>query len=312
MVEAEKHLPKNERMEVVAIVTPNFLHFYQAGLLLKNGFHVLCDKPITINSEEAISLKKMVNESGLVFCVTHTYTGYPMVRQMREMIKQGETGVIQRIDVQYYQGWVNPVINGENSELNLWRLDPKKAGISSCMGDIGVHAFNLVEYATGLTVKRVLSDLNSVKPNISLDLDGTVLLRLNDDIRGVLRSSQIANGEENNIKLAVYGSVSSLIWEQENPNVLYQLAHGKPAKRYKPGNTYNTEFAEMSHTMPFGHPEGYYEAFANIYAGTAKAIRDKKVLDGEFPTIDDGIRGMKFIESVVESNKSGNVWVELK
>ena len=246
-----------------------------------------------------------------MFCLTHTYTGYPMVRQMRELIKQGVLGNIQRIDAQYYQGWVNPMINGEKSDLSIWRLDPKVAGVSSCIGDIGVHAFNLIEYTTGLPVTRVLADLNSVSPDVELDLDGTVLLRFDGNLRGVIRSSQVANGEENGIQLAIYGSKASLKWSQENPNYLYQLCHNTPAKVYRPGNSYNTEFAEASHTMPFGHPEGIYEAFANLYNGAAKAIRGEALYDGEFPTIEDGVRGMKFIHKVVQSNKEGNIWKKL-
>ncbi|MCG8700622.1 MAG: Gfo/Idh/MocA family oxidoreductase, partial [Bacteroidales bacterium] len=271
-------------------------------------FHVICDKPVTITSGEAVELSRLVEKTRKVFCVTHTYTGYPMVRQMREMIRNGDIGTIQRIDVQYYQGWVNPVIHGEGGELGMWRLNPKVAGISSCMADIGVHAFNLVEYITRLNVHQVLADLNNVSPNVVLDLDGTVLLRFVDNVKGVLRSSQVANGEENGIKLAIYGSKSSLKWEQENPNELYQVAHNIPAKVYKPGNIYNTKFAEASHTMPFGHPEGYYEAFANLYYGAAMAIRDIEYFDGAFLGIEDGVRGMKFIEAVVSSNKEGNVW----
>ena len=311
MIQAEKNLPADIRIEVVSIVTPNHLHFVQASQLLQSGFHVICDKPVTTNVDDAVALKKIVAQSQKVFCLTHTYTGYPMVRQMRELIKQGELGDIQRVDVQYYQGWVNPVIHGESSSLNIWRLNPDKAGISSCMADIGVHAFNLVEYATGLKVQNVLADLNHVTSQVTLDLDGTVLLRLDNNIRGVLRSSQVANGEENGIYLSVYGSKASLKWGQENPNQLFKMAFNAPTQIFKPGNAYNTPFAEQSHTMPFGHPEGYYEAFANLYLGAAKAIRKQAVYDGEFPGIDEGIRGMQFIESVVKSNNQGNTWIHL-
>lgn len=310
-IEGELKQPAKKRIEVVAIVTPNYLHFEQAKRLLENNFHVICDKPVTISVSEAEELKKVIERTKKVFCLTHTYTGYPMVRQIRELIKQGVIGEIQRIDAQYYQGWLNPIIHGEKPDLSIWRLDPKIAGKSSCMGDIGVHAFNLIEYTTKLKVTKVLADLNNVVPEIELDLDGTVLLRFEKNLRGVIRSSQVANGEENGIKLAIYGSKASLKWEQENPNCLSQIAYNKPEIIYKPGNKYNTIFAEASHSMPFGHPEGIYEAFANLYHGAAKAIRGEELYDGEFPDINDGIRGIKFITSVVNSNINGNIWTEL-
>jgi predicted dehydrogenase len=312
MVIAENLLPESERIQVVSIVTPNYLHFYQAKTLLENGFHVICDKPLTMTSEEAEVLQKLTLETQKVFCVTHTYTGYPMVRQMRELIAAGEVGNIYRIDVQYYQGWVSPVVNGCQTGLNIWRLNPKVAGISSCMGDIGVHAFNLLEYTTGLKVSKVLADLSTVSDTIELDLDGTVLLRFDNNVRAVLRASQVANGEENNIRIAVYGSKSSLKWEQEDPNRLFQMADNCPEKIYRPGNGYNTSFAEDSHTMPFGHPEGIYEALANIYQGVALAINGQKTRDDMFPTINEGVRGMKFIECAVKSNSVGSQWVHLQ
>jgi predicted dehydrogenase len=235
-----------------------------------------------------------------------------MVRQMRDIIASGALGTIQRIDAQYYQGWINSIIHGTGSRITgVWRLDPKHAGASSCMGDIGVHAFNLIEYTTGLEIKEVLSDLNPVKEGIKLDLDGTVLLRFSKKLKGVIRSSQVCGGEENNLTIAVYGSKASLKWGQENPNYLYMLSDTEPTKVFKPAHGYNEKFAEMSHTMPNGHPEGIYEALANIYKGTAKSIRKEKFTPGEFPTVHDGLRGMKFIYAVVESNKAGNVWKKI-
>ena len=310
-IEKELSLPVENRIKVVSIVTPNYLHYSQAKLLLENGFHVICEKPITISVAEAVDLESIVRKSGMVFCVMHTYAGYPMVRQMRELIKQGVVGTIQRVDVQYYQGWVNAAIHGQDADLNMWRLNPLQAGISSCMADIGVHAFNLVEFTTGLRVEKLLSDLSCVSPKVTLDIDGTVLLKFNTEAKGVLRASQVANGEENNIKIAVYGSERSLKWEQENPNRLFKIAHNVPATLFKPGNRYNTDFAEHSHTMPFGHPEGIYEALANLFTGTARAILGEPYYDGEFQGIEAGVRGMKFIEATVESNKNNNSWVEL-
>jgi len=312
LIKNELALPADKRMEVVSIVTPNALHYTFARSLLKAGFHLVCEKPMTMTVEEALELEELVKKTGLTFALTHTYTGYPMVRQMRDLIAKGVLGTIQRIDAQYYQGWINSIIHGTGSRITgVWRLDPKHAGASSCMGDIGVHAFNLIEYTTGLEIKEVLSDLSPVKEGIALDLDGTVLLRFGDKLKGVIRASQVCGGEENNITVAVYGSKASLKWAQENPNYLCLLSDTEPTKIYKPAHGYNEQLAEKSHTMPSGHPEGIYEALANIYKGTAKSIRGEKFDPGEFPTVHDGVRGMKFIHSVVNSNKAGNTWVKI-
>lgn len=312
MIKGELSLPKEKRIESVSIVTPNALHFSMAKSFLKAGFHVVCEKPMTMTVEEAVELENLVAETKLTFALTHTYTGYPMVRQMRDLIAKGVLGTIQRIDAQYYQGWINSIIHGTGSRITgVWRLDPKHAGASSCMGDIGVHAFNLIEYTTGLEIKEVLSDLSSVKEGIALDLDGTVLLRFNDKLKGVIRSSQVCGGLENDIIIAVYGSKGSLRWGQENPNYLYLYSDTEPTRIYKPAHGYNEKLAEMGHTMPAGHPEGIYEALANIYKGAAKSIRGEQFDKAEFPTVHDGVRGMKFIHSVVQSNKNGNTWVKI-
>jgi predicted dehydrogenase len=312
LIKAEKAMPADKRMEVVAIVTPNALHFPFAKALLMAGFNLVCEKPMTMTVKEADELEKLVAKTKLTFALTHTYTGYPMVRQMRDIITSGALGTIQRIDAQYYQGWINSIIHGTGSRITgVWRLDPKHAGASSCMGDIGVHAFNLIEYTTGLEIKEVLSDLNPVKEGIKLDLDGTVLVRFNKKLKGVIRASQVCGGEENNLTIAVYGSKASLKWGQENPNYLTMLSDTEPTKILKPAHGYNDPLAEASHTMPNGHPEGIYEALANIYKGTAKSIRGEKFTPGEFPTVHDGVRGMKFIHAVVESNKAGNKWVKV-
>lgn len=312
LIKYELALPADKRIEVVSIVTPNALHYPFATSLLTNGFHVVCEKPMTMTVKEALDLEKLVGKSKLTFALTHTYTGYPMIRQMRDLITKGVLGTIQRIDAQYYQGWINSIIHGTGSRITgVWRLDPDHAGASSCMGDIGVHAFNLIEFTTGLEIKEVLSDLNPVKEGIKLDLDGTVLLRFSKKLKGVIRASQVCGGEENNLTIAVYGSKASLKWSQENPNYLYMLSDSEATKVFKPAHGYNEKLAEMSHTMPSGHPEGIYEALANIYKGTAKSIRKEKFTPGEFPTVHDGVRGMKFIHSVVESDKQGNIWVKI-
>jgi len=303
---------KEDRIQAVAIVTPNALHFEAAKKLLENGFHLICEKPMTFTVDEAVVLEQIVAETNLTFALAHTYTGYPMVRQMKEIVKSGALGTIHRVDAQYYQGWVNSIIQGTDSGITgVWRLEPEHAGMSSCMGDIGVHAFNMIEYTTGLEVKKVLADLNNVKEHVQLDLDGTVLLNLGDNIKGVLRSSQVAAGEENNLSIGIYGSEASLKWSQEDPNFLYMLSDSEPTKVYKPAHAYNSAFAEASHVMPSGHPEGIYEALANIYEGAAKSIRGDEYVIGEFPTVLDGVRGMKFISNVVASDKEGNIWKDL-
>jgi predicted dehydrogenase len=312
MIKSELARPAGDRMEACSIVTPNYLHFPFAKTLLESGIHVMCEKPMTMTVKEAEELEILVGRKKLTFALTHTYTGYPMVRQMREMIKSGILGTIQRVDAQYYQGWVNSIIHGTDSRITgVWRFDPGQSGVSSCMGDIGVHAFNMIEYTTGLEIKHVLSDLNNIKEGFKMDLDGTVLIRFDNGLKGVIRSTQVAAGEENNHTIAVYGSKASLKWGQENPNYLFLLSDSEPLKILKPSHAYNSDFAEKSHTMPSGHPEGIYEAVANIYKGMAKSIRGEDFTPGEFPTVHDGVRGMKFIHAVVNSNKGGNIWVSV-
>lgn len=312
LIKGELALPVENRIEIVSIVTPNAFHYPFAKSLLSAGFHVVCEKPMTMTVEQAEELEMLVASNELTFALTHTYTGYPMIRQMKGLIEQGALGTIQRVDAQYYQGWINSIIHETESRITgVWRLDPKYAGVSSCMGDIGVHAFNLIEYTTGLEVKEVLSDLSPVKQEIRLDLDGTVLLRLGENLKGVIRASQVCAGEENNLTIAVYGSKASLKWSQENPNYLYLLSDTEPTKIYKPAHGYNNPFAEDSQTLPAGHPEGLYEALANIYKGVAKSVRGEKFRPGEFPTVHDGVRGMRFIHAVVESNEKGNSWIQV-
>lgn len=312
LVEEELKLPKEERIQVCSVLTPNFLHFPMAKKLLENGFHVICEKPMTTTYEEAKILQATLEKAKTVFAVTHTYTGYPMVRQMREMIKAGAIGKIHKVDAQYYQGWINSIIHDKAKRSTVWRLDPKKAGISSCMGDIGVHAFNMIEYTTGLTIKSILADFNYLYEDNQMDVDGTVLIRMDSHVKGVIRSSQVATGEENGLTIAIYGEKGGLRWEQENPNYLYVLSDDKPLQVYKPGHAYNSKLSLSGTKLPPGHPEGIFDSMANIYLGVARAIRGENYNDGEFPTMMDGVRGLDFIESSVESNKKGNVWIDLK
>lgn len=311
LIEEEMSLPKEERMQVISILTPNFLHFPMAKQLLENGFNVICEKPLTTTYKEAKILENLLDQSKTIFAVTYTYTGYPMVRQMREMIASGEIGKIQKIDVQYYQGWINSIIHDKEKRSTVWRLDPQKAGISSCVGDIGTHAFNMIEFASGLEVKEILADLNYLYQDNKLDIDGTILVRFSDFVKGVIRSSQIATGEENNLSISIYGEKAGFKWEQENPNYLYLLEDGQPVKVLKPGHSYNGKLSLEGTKLPPGHPEGIFDSMGNIYKGVAKAISKEAYDPAEFPTMKDGIRGMNFIEKTVESHQNGNVWVKI-
>ncbi|MGY5848700.1 Gfo/Idh/MocA family protein [Salegentibacter sp. HM20] len=311
LISEEKKLPEADRIQVVSILTPNFLHFPMAKQLLENGFNVICEKPMTTTYEEAKILAETQEKSGVVFAVTYTYTGYPMVRQMREMIKEGRLGKIQKIDVQYYQGWINPIIHDAEKRANTWRLDPEKSGISCCVGDIGTHAFDMIEYVTGMEVKKVLADLNYLYKDNKMDIDGSILLRFSEHVKGLIRTSQIATGEENNFTVAIYGEKAALKWEQENPNYLYLLEEGEPKKVLKPGHEYNSALSLDGTKLPPGHPEGIFDSMGNIYKGVARAIRKEEYNPGEFPGIKDGLRGMNFIEKAVESHTKGNVWVEI-
>ena len=311
MIEEELKLDESERVQVVSILTPNFLHYPMAKKLLENNFNVICEKPMTTTFEEAKDLENIYKSKNLTFAVTYTYTGYPMIRQMKEMITSGVIGDIQRVDLQYYQGWINPIIHDSSKRSETWRLQPEKSGISCCIGDIGTHAFDMLEYVTGMEVEELLSDLNYVYDDNTMDVDGTILIRFSDKIKGVIRTSQIATGEENNLTVAIYGDKGGFRWEQENPNHLYYLTGDKPLQVLKPGNPYLSEFSLQDTKLPAGHPEGIFDSMGNIYNGVARKIRGVKNFDGGFPTLEEGVRGMKFIEKVVESNAKGNIWLKL-
>tara|TARA_X000001036_G_scaffold95441_1_gene88115 strand:- start:2248 stop:3378 length:1131 start_codon:yes stop_codon:yes gene_type:complete len=311
LIEEENKKSKDERMEVVSVLTPNFLHYPMAKKLLENNFNVICEKPLTTSYDEAVELQELQKKNNTAFAVTYTYTGYPIVRQMKDMIKNGVIGKVQKVDMQYYQGWINPIIHDKSLRNSVWRLDPKKAGISSCIGDIGTHAYHMLEYLTDIKVKEVLADLNHLYEDNELDVDGTVLIRFSDHSKGVIRASQIATGEENNLTVAIYGDKGGFRWEQENPNHLYYLTGDKPLQVLKPGNPYLSEFSLQDTKLPAGHPEGIFDSMGNIYNGVARKIRGVKNFDGGFPTLEEGVRGMKFIEKVVESNAKGNIWLKL-
>lgn len=319
MIAQEKQLPEGERMDFVSIVTPNHMHFAPAKTALKNGFHVVCDKPMTLSLEEARELRELVNTSGLLFCLTHNYTGYPMVKEARDMIRQGKIGKIRKVVVAYPQGWLSNPIEEEGSKQASWRTNPEKAGKSGCMGDIGTHAENLVEYITGLEITELCADLSTFVPGRRLDDDGNVLIHLEDGAKGVLFASQISAGEENELKIQVYGEKGGLEWLQSEPNKLILKWLDRPKEVVKSGANYDylSEEAKAASRLPAGHPEGYLEAFANIYRSFAKTLRSR--LSGEkpdpvyldFPGVDDGVRGLAFIETLVSSNKSEQKWTKM-
>ena len=312
MIDAESKIDLSEKIEAVCILTPNFLHFPMAKKFLENGFHVICEKPLSISLSEAKELKSIKDSNNLVFAVTHTYTGYPMVRQMTQMISQGIIGDIQRVDSTYFQGWINDIIHDKDKRNSTWRLNPEVSGISSCLADIGTHAFNMLELVCGMKVKKILADLNNLYEDNPLDIDVSVLVRMENGCKGTIRSTQIATGLENNLNISVYGSKGSLSWEQENPNYLYYYTNDKPLQILKPGHPYNSKISLDGTKLPAGHPEGIFDAMGNIYRGVARAIRGEKNEKGEFPTIEEGVRGMDFIEKAVKSNENGNIWLELE
>lgn len=316
MIEKEKALPENQRMDFVSIVTPNHVHFEPAKLAMENGFDVVLDKPMTFSLEEAHALKKIAEQTGRVFCLTHTYTGYPMVKQARQMVLSGVLGKIRKVYAEYPQGWLSTFAEGDSSNKQAgWRTDPSKSGIAGCMGDIGTHAFNLAEYVSGLQVSAICAELNTVVPGRQLDDDGAVLLKFNNGATGVLFASQVAAGEENNVKIRVYGEKGGLEWQQENANTLLVKWLDKPAEVYRTGTGYVSSYAAHNSRTPGGHPEGYLEAFANHYrnfALTVKARLGKTNPQPEwldFPGIEDGVRGMAFVENVVKSGKSSEKWM---
>ena len=312
MIDAESKVDLSEKIEAVCILTPNFLHFPMAKKFLENGFHVICEKPLSISLKQAQELKSIKDSKNLVFAVTHTYTGYPMVRQMTKMISEGIIGDIQRVDSTYFQGWINDIIHDKYKRNSTWRLNPEVSGISSCLADIGTHAFNMLELVCGMKVKKILADLNNLYEDNPLDIDVSVLVRMENGSKGTIRSTQLATGLENNLNISVYGSKGSLSWEQENPNYLYYYTNDKPLQVLKPGHPYNSKISLDGTKLPAGHPEGIFDAMGNIYRGVARAIRGEKNEKGEFPTIEEGVRGMDFIEKAVKSNENGNIWLELE
>ncbi len=316
MAEKEKALPENERIDFVTIVVQNYLHFDVAKTFLEAGFNVICDKPVTLDLEQARELSKIIKKSKKVFALTHNYTGYPMVKLARQMIRKGELGELIKVVCEYPQGYAITALTGEDKAIANWRANPKIAGISNCMGDIGTHAENLVHYVTGLEIDRLCADLSVNIPGRTLDDDGNVLVRFKGGARGIIYASQVSNGDENDLNIRVYGTKKSLEWHQEEPNDLIIKDARAPRQIYRRGNDYVTGAAADNTRIPFGHPEGFIEAFANVYNAAAVAIRDEiagkypRKSGYDYPDIRDGIIGMAFIETVVKSSKSKEKWVK--
>ncbi|MGZ3765885.1 MAG: Gfo/Idh/MocA family protein [Mucilaginibacter sp.] len=319
MIAAESKLPADQRMDFVTIVTPNFAHFAPAMLALENGFNVVVEKPVTFTLDEAKQLKKKVEETGLMLLLTHTYSGYPMVKEAKQIVKSGALGKVRKIYVEYHQGWLSRLSEREGNAQAAWRTDPKRSGKSGCMGDIGTHAAHLAEYISGLKIKQMCASLNTVVEGRMLDDDGAILLRFEDNATGVLTASQVAAGEENALKIRVYGENGGLEWAQQEPNTLTIRWIDKPAQTLRAGSNYgDRESAYATHNCrtPGGHPEGYLEAFGNLYRNFALTLSakinneepQKEWLD--FPGIEDGIRGMAFIDNVVASSQSDNKWTD--
>ena len=316
MVTEELRLPAEERMHFVVIATPNHLHFPVAESALQAGFHVVSDKPVTFDLGEARTLRALAAEKDLLFGLTHNYTGYPMVKEARELIKTGALGSIRRVIVEYIHGWLAERLETQGNKQAIWRTDPKFSGSAGCMGDIGTHGENLLEYVTGLEIDSLCADLTTFVPGRLLEDDGNVLLRFSNGARGVLLASQIAVGEENGLKLRVYGERASLEWVQTDPNSLVVRWPDRPFEVRRTGGPGVSEAATAATRLPAGHPEGFLEAFAVLYRNFAAALearlagRDPTSEELDFPTIDDGVRGMAFIDAVVDSSKRGGVWTD--
>jgi predicted dehydrogenase len=318
MILKEKELPADQRMDFVSIVTPNHMHFDPAKQALENGFHVIIDKPIAFNVAEAKALKKVVDKTGLVLALTHTYTGYPMVKEAKSMVATGKIGKVRKVYVEYPQGWLSTFVEGSGNKQASWRTDPSKSGAGGAIGDIGTHAANLAEYITGSNITEINALLNTVVKGRKLDDDSSMLIRFENGATGVLLATQVAAGDENNLNIRVYGEKGGLEWKQEEPNTLVVKWLDRPKEIYRAGMGYLSDIAKRNTRTPSGHPEGYLEAFANIYQAFARGVRDykpgKKINPAkyDFPDAEDGVRGMVFVETVLKSSTSNKKWTTLK
>lgn len=314
MIEAENRLPANQRMQCVVIVTPNHLHFPVAQAAIKAGLHVISDKPATFNLQECRELAELLSDSNSLYALTHPYTAYPMIKEARERVARGELGEVRKVIVEYTQGWLANAIEGEGHKQAGWRTDPNRAGISCCMGDIGVHAFNIAEYVSGLETVCLSAELNRIVAGRQLDDDGTALLKFNNGASGILIASQICSGEENNLRLRIYGERGGLDWRQEEPNSLWLKFNDQATQLLRTGTAWLGSNTQRNTRLPAGHPEGYLEAFANIYRNFAEHLYDnsngKNPDPGAFAGIHEALRGMAFIETAVVSSEQNNAWLE--
>ncbi|MBO6574667.1 MAG: Gfo/Idh/MocA family oxidoreductase [Rhodothermales bacterium] len=312
---AKQEAARDDGIDFVSIVTPNHVHFPAAKAFIEAGIHVVCDKPMTNTLEDAEELCRLVAKHRVVFALTHNYTGYPMVKQARAMVADGSLGTLRKVVVEYPQGWLSELIEAEGQKQAAWRTDPTRAGVSSAMGDIGSHAENLARYITGLDMAEMHADLGTVVEGRLLEDDGNVLVHYDQGVRGILYASQISVGEENNLRIRVYGSKASLEWKQEHPNWLHVRYQDRPEEVFKRGNPYLSESAAHATRIPSGHPEAFLEAFANIYRNAGRTIaariagEEPNPLDLDFPTVQDGARGVHFIHTAVKSSRE-RAWVD--
>lgn len=317
MAEKESSLAEDERIDFVSVVTPNHLHFPVCKAFIKSGIHVVCDKPMTKTLDEAEELCRLVDKHDVVFALTHNYTGYPMVKEAQQLVKKGKLGTLRKVVVEYPQGWLSEPIEREEAKQAEWRTDPDKAGVSSAVGDIGSHAENLVEYITGLRMVKLFADIHSFVDGRELEDDANMLVHYQEGVRGILYASQISVGEENALNIRVYGTIASLEWDQENPNYLHLKYPDRPEQIYKRGNPYLSEQANFNNRIPPGHPEGFIEAFANIYRNVAFTITAEKrgeepdKFASDFPTVQDGAIGVHFIHKAIESGTKGE-WEDMR
>lgn len=313
---AAKEARRKDGIEAVAIVTPNHMHAPVALQFLKRGIHVICDKPLTATLPEAKKLAKAAQESGVVFALTHNYTGYPMIRQAREMVQAGILGDIRLVNVEYAQDWLAEPLENSGQKQADWRTDPARSGVGGSTGDIGTHAFNLANFVSGLTLQELSADLQSFVPGRRVDDNGHVLMRYTSGARGMLWCSQVASGCENGLKLRIYGTKAGIEWEQENPNYLWVTPLGAPRYRLSRGGAGTGDAAARVTRVPAGHPEGYLEGFANIYAEAARAIiarRDGVAMDAavSFPGLKEGLQGVAFVDACVRSSGKNGAWTKL-
>ena len=314
MFEEELKRPDSERIDAVSIVTPNHVHFDPAKKALENGFHVIIDKPIAFTLDEAKELEELTKSTGCVLALTHTYTGYPMIKEAKQRIADGQVGELRKIYVEYPQGWLATALESEGNKQASWRTDPEKSGAGGAIGDIGTHAANLAEYVSGLEITQLCADVRTTVKGRLLDDDSSALLKFGGDVSGVLMATQIATGEENDLKIRIYGSKGGFEWTHTDPNTLLYKPHEEPVQILRAGTGYLSDLAQKNTRLPAGHPEGYLEAFANIYMEFATAVNDhqngsyKSSDDYDFPDAAEGVRGMAFVTNMIKSSNSDKKW----